>query len=271
MQKDIPKAEKASIIFQLFHAVYCLQLHRITHADIHANNILVEELDVPICFRYIVGSNQVTFNTKYIIKVFDFDLSNAQNVGLNPVYKGEEGEKRVIESNNPQIFREDRDFYQILCTFLGRTQYKDLILELLPSKVLTHEKMSYAGDKAFNMTLTKNSKDKIEKETPINDVHNHKRKSYLIPIDRLKIILTPVEFKRIQENVPKIDIMSMLFFTVYDGRMNIGKGWHCQMLHILSRDHYYPLKEYFMSKRLFDMLTKHLDKGGKPDEIFTTF
>jgi len=257
-------ADKSSIVFQLFHALYCLSVHRINHLDLHLRNILIETLREPICFRFVVGSNQVTFLTRYVVKIFDFDMANVQKLGANPVYMGRDNFD--ILYNNPQVFKEDRDLYQILCELLSKDHFRDLVTALLPSKTLTHEKMSYEKVKEFKMSLSKTTLDKISKETPANVKGD--LKTYLLPVDRLKIILNPVEFQRLEAGVPKIELMQMLFFIVKKDTLRVGKGWFCQMLHVLKKDLYYPVKSYFTDKALFDRLTARLDKQGVPEKTF---
>ena len=257
-------ADKSSVIFQLFHALYCLSVHKISHLDMHFRNILIETLREPICFRFVVGSNQVTFLTRYVVKIFDFDMSNVEKLGVNPVYTGIDNFD--IRSNNPQVYKEDRDLYQILCELLSRAQFRNLVTELLPSNTLTHEKMTYEKDKDFKMPLSNTTLDKLSRETPANIKSD--LKTYLLPVDRLKIILNPIEFQRLQEGVPKIELMQMVFFMVRNGALHVGKGWFCQMIHILKKELYYPIKSYFTEKVLFDRLTAHLDKRGAPERTF---
>jgi serine/threonine protein kinase len=257
-------ADKSSIVFQLFHALYCLSVHRINHLDLHPRNILIETLREPICFRFVVGSNQVTFLTKYVVKIFDFDMANVEKLGTNPVYMGRDNFD--ILYNNPQVYKEDRDLYQILCELLSKEHFRDLVTELLPSKTLTHEKMSYEKVKEFKISLSKTTLDKISKETPANVKGD--LKTYLLPVDRLKIILNPVEFQRLEAGIPKIELMQMLFFIVKNDTLRVGKGWFCQMLHVLKKDLYYPVKNYFTDKALFDRLTARLDKQGVPEKTF---
>jgi len=257
-------ADKSSIIFQLFHALYCLSVHRINHLDLHPRNILIETLREPICFRFVVGSNQVTFLTRYVVKIFDFDMANVEKLGANPVYMGRDNFD--ILYNNPQVFKENRDLYQILCELLSKEHFRELVTELLPSKTLTHEKMSYEKVKEFKISLSKTTLDKISRETPANVKGD--LKTYLLPVDRLKIILNPVEFQRLEAGVPKIELMQMLFFIVKNDTLRVGKGWFCQMLHVLKKDLYYPVKNYFTDKALFDRLTARLDKQGVPEKTF---
>jgi hypothetical protein len=116
------------------------------------------------------------------------------------------------------------------------------------------------------MSLSKTTLDKISKETPANVKGD--LKTYLLPVDRLKIILNPVEFQRLEAGVPKIELMQMLFFIVKKDTLRVGKGWFCQMLHVLKKDLYYPVKSYFTDKALFDRLTARLDKQGVPEKTF---
>jgi len=258
-------ADKSSIIFQLFHALYCLSVHRINHLDLHPRNILIETLREPICFRFVVGSNQVTFLTRYVVKIFDFDMANVQKLGANPVYIMGRDNFDILY-NNPQVFKENRDLYQILCELLSKEHFRELVTALLPSKTLTHEKMSYEKVKEFKISLSKTTLDKISRETPANVKGD--LKTYLLPVDRLKIILNPVEFQRLEAGVPKIELMQMLFFIVKNDTLRVGKGWFCQMLHVLKKDLYYPVKNYFTDKALFDRLTARLDKQGVPEKTF---
>jgi len=257
VKTKLPVEERSSIIFQMIHAVYCLTLHKISHSDLHFHNVLVEELKDPICFRYIVGRNEVTFRTKCIVKIFDFDNAHVDALGLNP------DSKNLALTLDPRKFREERDLYQVLCGFLAYPDLQELIYEILPNRELTYSKMTHQQDKIVRIKISSRSGAKI-----INEPQRSIQDIYLMATEKLKSFLTATEFADLRRVYPKIDMMSEIFFKLMSNQIVIIPGWLCAMKDILNKDNYYPIDRYFTDVALFNRLTRHLDKGGVPDGTF---
>ena len=69
-----------SIIFQVFYTLRELHLNNIRHNDIHLANIWINILPNPKRMIYFVDDNTyAVFDTKYIVKIFDFDKGTFTN------------------------------------------------------------------------------------------------------------------------------------------------------------------------------------------------
>ena len=63
------------ITFQLLYTVYVFSCIHFDHNDLHAGNIFVNELDKPIKLNYKVMGKYYQIETKYFVKIYDFDNS----------------------------------------------------------------------------------------------------------------------------------------------------------------------------------------------------
>lgn len=66
-----------ALLFMLFSIIYALYLARkafsFSHNDLHANNILLRELDNYVTRSYVLNNTKFTFETKYIPIIIDYD------------------------------------------------------------------------------------------------------------------------------------------------------------------------------------------------------
>lgn len=64
------------IVFQLFYTLRQIYLDGIRHNDIHTTNIWINILPRPVKLIYFINDKQyAVIETKYIVKIYDFDLS----------------------------------------------------------------------------------------------------------------------------------------------------------------------------------------------------
>jgi hypothetical protein len=284
MKIDVPPYEKASVIFQVFHALYCLQRHRISHLDFHFSNILVDRLTAPICFQFKVNGRFVTtFKTNYIIKIFDYDRSVVYEDITKSFLKDLKipagiASKLKLETNpyyslmstvpDPLNFYENRDFYQAICEFLASRKY-DQILELIPNKNLKYEDMVFdEKDPNLKLKLSAQTLENLKKETAVN--RTVASSYYNLPIERLKIIMNPTEFDRVKTGIKKFKFLGMLYFKVSVDELSTIGGWSCQLLHAFNEEYVPVLRDFFTRPEMFELLTRNLQKTtDQPDEIFS--
>jgi hypothetical protein len=72
------------VIFQVVAGCYAMALSKMTHNDLHYENIWVERLPIPKNITYILNGISYTFiNTEHNAMIFDFDRSYVQRLGKN--------------------------------------------------------------------------------------------------------------------------------------------------------------------------------------------
>jgi hypothetical protein len=261
--------ERASILFQVTHAIYCLQRHGITHCDLHFKNILLEVLDSPIILQYNTNALSVTFETRYIVKIFDFDNSYSRQSLVNKAFQDP-----IKRSNYSYPMREnfiDMDFYQIICQFLGNPNFKSLVENLLPPAAPQNMKniMNHGNGRKFSIQISKQSGDEILKEKLI---FPDDKNVFDIPTSTLKQLLSPAEYTKLSsyEDFPIIKSLLFSLKPVAKGyTLSPMSGWYCRMVHFLKDDILFPLADFFTKPALFQKLTAGLKLSPKaPEGIF---
>jgi hypothetical protein len=107
--KRLSEAEFKQIVFQLFYTLRQLYLTGIRHNDIHLGNVWINILPQPIRMIYFITDNQYAIiETKYIVKVYDFDMSaffteNIRNTRLNQAGYDMCGNYGTCENDNERF------------------------------------------------------------------------------------------------------------------------------------------------------------------------
>ena len=83
VKQQKPNFEVWTVIFQALAACYAMSCSKMVHNDLHLGNIYVEPIK-KTRFNYIYDNTLFTFETNYIVKVFDFDRSFVKRFGNNP-------------------------------------------------------------------------------------------------------------------------------------------------------------------------------------------
>ncbi|MDD4930687.1 MAG: hypothetical protein PHG66_00840 [Candidatus Colwellbacteria bacterium] len=66
--------DKFKVLFQILYTLLCFERIKLTHNDLHFNNIFIDKLDKPIERIYYLDSTRwVKFTTSYDAKIYDFD------------------------------------------------------------------------------------------------------------------------------------------------------------------------------------------------------
>jgi serine/threonine protein kinase len=267
----VKRSEVVSILFQIVHALYCLQMHGITHLDFHTGNVLIETLATPMVLQYTTnGVFVVKFKTSYLVKIYDFDRS-IRKTQQNEIYK-DLFYRETASYPSPDRMNQDRDLYQIICGLLQYHNFKSDVEEILlyPAfkDVELDEIMDHDEGRKFSLHVSKETGEKIEKESPVDSDTN----AYDIPIDKLKAIMTPPEFISLQ-NYKDFPIMKTCLFTLKSMKsgyiMIFNKGWRCQLVHQIKDGVFYHLKDIFRDFFLFSQFALRLDTVGEdPDAVF---
>lgn len=70
-------------MFQSVSAIYAMQQVEMTHNDLHTANLWVEPIGKSTNTLYAYGNGCYSFNTNFLVKVFDFDRSYSKKLGDN--------------------------------------------------------------------------------------------------------------------------------------------------------------------------------------------
>ena len=110
--------DKLEVMFQIVYSLRVMNIMRFTHNDLHAGNVLVEELPEKTTRYYHVPGRRgapgktFTIRTKYVPLLFDWDLAYAEQLGPNP--KIDDFFCRDLNICNR--FSEKTDLYILTCT-----------------------------------------------------------------------------------------------------------------------------------------------------------
>lgn len=88
--KNIDAKTQSIVLFQGLAACYAMSCSKMVHNDLHTGNLYVEPLEKTTRMNYIYEGDLYTFETKYIVKVFDFDRAYVKRFGENPFLKSAE-------------------------------------------------------------------------------------------------------------------------------------------------------------------------------------
>jgi hypothetical protein len=106
---ELWKSEYHSIMFQFFYTFYVMNEFRIVHNDNHMSNVLIQTLPKRITLDITIGTFNIKFTTKYIVKMFDWDRSYCEAIGQNTITT------RLYESRTISSFIPGRDFSTFVC------------------------------------------------------------------------------------------------------------------------------------------------------------
>lgn len=116
-----------SIVFQVAWTCHSMNKVGCTHNDLHAGNVFITTLKEKTPFTFFIKEDGTHFrlNTRYIIKIYDFDRSYVEELGLNPILS-QSYEESVGAGN---YIKSETDITLFLCRFYSelyrhRTNYK---------------------------------------------------------------------------------------------------------------------------------------------------
>jgi hypothetical protein len=286
-QTTVALDEFASIVFQIFHAVYVMVKHGINHNDIHSGNMLVDKLKKPICLEYEANKKKIKFLTKYIVKIFDWDLSNS-SAKVNPSFLEKEIEFAnqrnkyfPAEHGANNIFHPKRDLYTVICALHQVLKYQNRgnkPVQTFFQKLtgLTHEELqNMLYSDADNQVRVGVSQKTAEKFNDIQPVDKKVRENYyFLPIKEIEKLLTTAEMKDLRTRYPRIKIVEKLYFCLEEDRrakkfrIRIPNGFQCHFLHEPKESFLPDIQSYFTEEKKWKTLTSPLllDLSTKADQ-----
>jgi serine/threonine protein kinase len=274
----------ASIVFQLAHALYCLQTHGISHLDLHLGNVLVEYMEQPLVLQYTTNGFTVKFKTNFMVKIFDFDQANAR-FKFNELYLDRFYREVSAYAQNTDV--PERDLYQITCGLLKlrNPQITHVVENVFTYPSSPRDKllrtMNHDTGRKFSVSLSMTSAEKIAKKfTPVISYRNgntsmSESNVYDILLSDLEKVLLPNEWNELKKYPNFPIIKSCLFELIFNRKrknivsMKLNQGWFCKFVHQTKEGIFVPLKDLFSKRKDFDNLTQFLDKTTQqPDSIF---
>ena len=126
------ETELWNIIFQITAACYAMSLSKMTHNDLHAGNIFIQDLDVTTDFLYNINDIPILIRTKYKVLIFDFDRSYVKKLGENQILSSE----ICSETSQCNEFIENKDIVKIFCYITKILETTDLLDLLTTNPVI---------------------------------------------------------------------------------------------------------------------------------------
>lgn len=131
------------ILFQVFYTIRQLYKVGVNHQDLHLGNIWINILEDPEKFTYFVNDNvYYQFETKFEVKIFDFDKST---ISLKDIVldnkKGECGKYGACPTPD-----ERRSIYQVLANLFPPFNYVDFSSDIENRRTQLRESMKLTGD-----------------------------------------------------------------------------------------------------------------------------
>jgi serine/threonine protein kinase len=125
------------IIIQVLYNIICFEQKGLTHNDLHSQNIIIKELEQPKIFYYKFRNVKLTFMTKYLAKIIDFEEASIYHENI------ERNFSRSIENTSSK----SRDTYIFLSCLYSAGKNGDLkrLLEVkFPDLVGSFPKNSFS-------------------------------------------------------------------------------------------------------------------------------
>jgi hypothetical protein len=74
---------RMSVLLQILVALYVMEKSKLAHNDLHVGNILIQGLDQPTTFTYIINGEVFSIRTDVKALVYDWDWSACESLGAN--------------------------------------------------------------------------------------------------------------------------------------------------------------------------------------------
>jgi hypothetical protein len=262
---NIPLYEINSIIFQLLHALYVMEKLEIMQNDLHFGNVLVETLDQPKKITIKVEGKIVTFLTKYIPKIFDWDRGYCPALGPNPIMTNS---SRYIQLNSYNKYKKSADYYQTICELMGSDEnmhnIETVLKPILPSRNFKAWRSSVTKhvntDVVFRLNDDQTQKIILYLKGNPN-VQTFENYSYIdMPKNEFEKIIPVSETSRKldRDQFERYKYTDMVYIGYSKNELTIFGGWYCMPYYTVSEKILYPLKTLFTDNDLFSSLTKYL-------------
>lgn len=146
-----PKQQTFLVIFQALAACYAMSSSKMVHQDLHLYNLYVQSKDTSVDEKrvnYKYGGNLFTFESDYIVKIFDFDRAYAEKVGVNILLN----EDYTKENSQTNEYIENKDAIKMLRSIYakcGTYEQSEIILNMCcdPTRTVSYELLKETWNK----------------------------------------------------------------------------------------------------------------------------
>lgn len=150
------------IIVQVLYNIICFEQKGLTHNDLHSQNIIIKELDQPKIFYYKFKKVKLTFMTKYLAKIIDFEQSSIYHEHVERNFS-QGVENTSCKSRDTYIFLSclystgknrdlirwmDVNFSELVSSF-PKNSFSYIHTHICPKKLLDTEKVFVSTIKTF--------------------------------------------------------------------------------------------------------------------------
>ena len=125
------------VIIQLLYTLICFEKKGLYHNDLNTQNVIIQKLDTETVFIYKYKNRKITFETKYLLKIIDFEKASIYH---------DQVERNFSES--PERIGEDsRDIYVFLSCLYNtgkNNDFNDWLKKTFPLLVNSFPKNSFS-------------------------------------------------------------------------------------------------------------------------------
>ena len=224
--------EKYQILFQVIYSLEVMAKFKMTHNDLHANNILVMILDEAVVLQYTVDTKTFTVKTKFIPYIFDWDHGFVEFLGPN----GKIDSSFSNDFNVDNSFDSIRDIYTLFC-YLEYLKNKDKDNTTLIGATYVKNPTLMAKEEEKMIPIERNVKENVE--------HNfqHNRMVYGTKIYKL----SSSEFESfVGKNIAPLGMSEIYFF--FKNSKNIVL-WNPFLCRLSSKSRNFPTPAKFLENQ----------------------
>ena len=251
-----------SIIIQLLHALLVMQQFKIMHNDLHTGNILVEKVYPLKVVDLKIGSTVISFKTKFIPKIYDWDRSYCDALGENKMLSRERYKRLNIRNS----FKKSQDYYQLMCGLLDKENplIKSILNPILPNPKF-NSWYHYGSDNDLKIeipTFNALSLDQY-KETDNAHIEIFDNKKFINMRKNIFEKLSGITLSHIKrmatfDAAERYSVTEFVFFRLYKNTITIFNGHQCMAIYDIPSSLLYPLEKIFNDPKLLESLTKNL-------------
>lgn len=184
---NLTSYELQTVLFQIYYTLYVFEKLRISHGDIHTNNIFINTID-PIEYTFIIEGKIFTFEINKLVKIYDFDHSMIEkesvlDVGINKMISIQKTINPIREDSawGCRQFGECNIFNRNLDHVIFKENFEESIKKLLKKNSELDKLINFAyGNFNMNYNTIRETYDDLLRPTSKNF-----KKEYLNEFNRI--------------------------------------------------------------------------------------
>jgi hypothetical protein len=128
MLDSLGEQELLLILFQVFAAIYAMELTLTNQNDLHLGNVMITNGEELNSYLYVIEGNMYTIRTKHFARVYDFDNAFSSQLGPNQEYVNFKSTRDV--ANIKHLFNRNRGKHALTTVFNINSSTQDSIQEV---------------------------------------------------------------------------------------------------------------------------------------------